>query len=383
MSMDFDFSADQQMFRQEIRRFAEKQLAPHYQSDDVTGRMTPSIFIDMAAVGLFGLRVPERFGGADADAVTVGIAAEEVARSNINAGYALLSTALVCDIFLSACSEEQLGQWLPPIASGAVIPTLALTEPGHGSDAANIELQAKPTADGWELNGEKTSISLTEDADHAVVFARTGQSGARGVSAFYVSLDHPAVSRTRLDDVANRAAGRCSLFFDQLPVSAEQMIGSEGSGFVSVMQGFEYSRAIIGLLALGAAGAALDDAIEYARTRNTFGAPISSRQGVAFPLVEHLTYIAGARHLCYEALWRKDRGLDHTVQANMVKWWAPKAAVEAIHQALLTFGHAAWSADNPQSQRMRDAMGFEIADGTAQIAKLVVARAVFGRQYAP
>ncbi|MEV0110012.1 acyl-CoA dehydrogenase family protein [Nocardia sp. NPDC050799] len=147
--------------------------------------------------------------------------------------------------------------------------------------------------------------------------------------------------------------------------------------------GLRYSRAIIGLLALGTASAALDDAVDYARNRSTFGAPISTRQGVAFPLVEHLTYIAGARHLCYEALWRKDRGLEHTTVASMVKWWAPKAAVEAIHQALLTYGHAAWSAENPQAQRMRDAMGFEIADGTAQIAKLVVARSIFGRQYAP
>lgn len=381
--MDFAFSDDQELFRTEIRRFAQKQLAPHYQTDDVTGRMSPSIFGDMAAVGLFGLRIPERWGGAEADSVTVGIAAEEVARANINAGYALLSTALVCDIFLSAATEEQMARWLPPISDGSVIPTLALTEPGHGSDAANIELQAKRTDEGWEISGEKTSISLTEDADHAVVFARTGAPGARGVSAFYVPLDHPAVSKARLDDVANRAAGRCSLFFDRLPVEPDQMVGDEGSGFVSVMQGFEYSRAIIGLLALGTAAAALDDAIEYAKTRTTFGAPISTRQGVAFPLVEHLTYVAGARHLCYEALWRKDNGLDHTEQASMVKWWAPKAAVEAIHQALLTFGHAAWSADNPQAQRMRDAMGFEIADGTAQIAKLVVARSVFGREYAP
>lgn len=381
--MDFALSDDQELFRQEIRKFAEKQLAPHYQSDDVAGRMTPSIFTDMAAVGLFGLRVPERFGGADADAVTVGIAAEEVARSNINAGYALLSTALLCDIFLSAATEDQMADWLPQIVDGTVIPTLALTEPGHGSDAANIELQAKRTAEGWDIIGEKTSISLTEDADHAVVFARTGDSGARGVSAFYVSLDHPAVTKVRIDDIANRAAGRCSLFFDSLPVTRDHLVGGEGSGFVSVMQGFEYSRAIIGLLALGTAAAALDDAIDYAKTRNTFGAPISTRQGVAFPLVEHLTYVAGGRHLCYEALWRKDQGLDHTAQASMVKWWAPKAAVEAIHQALLTYGHAAWSSDNPQAQRMRDAMGFEIADGTAQIAKLVVARSVFGRKYAP
>jgi cyclohexanecarboxyl-CoA dehydrogenase len=152
---------------------------------------------------------------------------------------------------------------------------------------------------------------------------------------------------------------------------------------VSVMQGFEYSRAIIGLMCIGTATQALEDAIAYAKDRHTFGQPISTRQGVAFPLVEHATILAGARHLCYEALALKDNGLDHTAQASMAKWWAPKASVEAIHQALLTFGHAAWSEENPQAQRLRDVMGFEIADGTAQIAKLVVARTMFGRGFAP
>jgi fatty-acyl-CoA synthase len=142
-------------------------------------------------------------------------------------------------------------------------------------DAANIELAAKATSSGWELSGEKTSISLTQDADHALVFARTGGPGARGVSAFFVSLDDPRVTRLRLDDVANRAAGRCSLFFDALPASPERMVGGEGQGFISVMQGFEYSRAIIGLLALGTAAAA----ISYARTRVTFGAPGALAQG--------------------------------------------------------------------------------------------------------
>jgi cyclohexanecarboxyl-CoA dehydrogenase len=381
--MDFAFTEEQELFRAEIRRYAAENLAPHYQPDDVSGRMHPGIFTSMAHMGLLGLRVPESLDGQGADAVTVGLAAEEVARANINAGYVLLSTALVCDIILSAGTAQQQADWLPKIATGAILPTLALTEPGHGSDAANIELAAKSTSGGWELSGEKTSISLTQDADHALVFARTGGPGARGVSAFFVSLDGPRVTRLRLDDVANRAAGRCSLFFDALPAGRELMVGDEGQGFISVMQGFEYSRAIIGLLALGTAAAAVEDAIGYARSRVTFGAPVSTRQGVAFPLVEHLTYLAGARHLCFEALWRKDQGLDHTVAANMVKWWAPKAAVDAIHQALLVFGHAAWSADNPQAQRLRDAMGFEIADGTAQIAKLVVARAVFGRGFAP
>jgi cyclohexanecarboxyl-CoA dehydrogenase len=383
VTVDYSLTEDQSAFAAEVRRFAERALAPHYQPDDETGVMHPSIRVSLAGMGLLGLRIPEEFGGQEADCVSVGLAAEEISRSNINAAYMMLSTTLVSDIILSAASREKQAAWLPSIADGTVLPTLALTEPGHGSDAAHIELQARPVDGGWELHGEKTSISIAHLADTAVVFARTGGDGARGVSAFYVPLHHEKVSVVRLKDVGAKAAGRASIFFDGLLVTNEQMVGAEGAGFGSVMRGFEYSRAIIGLMTIGTAEAALDDAYAYAKTRDTFGAPISTRQGVAFPLVEQSTYIAGAKHLCYEALWLKDNGRDHTALAGMVKWWAPKASGEAIHQALLTFGHAAWSTDNAQAQRLRDAMAFEIADGTAQIAKLVVARSILGRKFAP
>jgi cyclohexanecarboxyl-CoA dehydrogenase len=149
------------------------------------------------------------------------------------------------------------------------------------------------------------------------------------------------------------------------------------------MRGFDYSRALIGLMCLATAQAALDDAVAYARERRAFGEPISRRQGVAFPLVELMTQVKGARWLCYEALWRKDQGLPHALEANMAKWWGPRLAVEACHQALLVFGHAAYSDELPQGQRLRDVIGLEIGDGTAQIAKLVAARHLFGRESAP
>jgi cyclohexanecarboxyl-CoA dehydrogenase len=312
-----------------------------------------------------------------------GIAAEEISRFNINAAYLLLSTTLVSDILLGSGSEEQKTRWLPRIATGATSPTLALTETGQGSDAAHLTVTARPSSSGWCLRGEKTSISLVDQAEAAIVFARTGGEGARGISAFWIDLDSDGIETVRLSDVGDRAAGRSSIFFGDVKVPRDRLIGGEGQGFISVMQGFEYSRAIIGLMCIGTATQALEEAIAYAKDRHTFGQPISTRQGVAFPLVEHATILAGARHLCYEALALKDNGLDHTAQASMVKWWAPKASVEAIHQALLTFGHAGWSEENPQAQRLRDVMGFEIADGTAQIAKLVVARSMFGRGSAP
>ncbi|MGH3413602.1 MAG: acyl-CoA dehydrogenase family protein [Marmoricola sp.] len=381
--MDFAFDDDTEAYRQELRRWAPKVLAPHYQSDDKTAAFRPQLALDMAGMGLTGLRVPEQYDGQEATAVVAGMAAEEVAQSDFNAAYIIIVIGLVSDIVVRNASEEQRAAWLPPIAAGESIPCICITEPGHGTDAAGLELKAKPTPDGWSLHGEKTSITLGMDADRAVVLARTGGPGARGVSAFWVDLDHDTVSRSGFDDLGSRAIGRASLHFDGTPVGRDRMIGQEGNGFVSVMQGFDYSRAIIGLACLGAARASLDEATQWARDREAFGQPIGSFQGVSFPLAESATYLRGARHLCYEALWRKDRGLEHSTEAAMAKFWAPKLAVEVIHQCLLTLGHLGYSAESPVGQRLRDVIGLEIGDGTAQVSKLVIARNLLGREFAP
>ncbi|MBV9923269.1 MAG: acyl-CoA dehydrogenase family protein, partial [Pseudonocardia sp.] len=337
--MDFGLTTEQEAFRQEVRSFATKELAPHYRSDDLTGALRPELAPALAGIGLTGLRIPERFGGQDADAVTTGLAAEEVSRADFNACYLLLNSALVSEILLAGASEEQLARWLPPLASGAAVPALCLTEPGHGSDAANLQLRAAPDGDGWRLTGEKTSISLGMHANMGAVFARTGGPGARGVSAFVVDLDDPRLARSPLDDHGSRAIGRASLYFDGLPVTRDQLIGNAGEGFISVMKGFDYSRAVIGLMCLGIASAALDDAFAYAKQREAFGKPIGTFQGLAFPLVECATYLRAATHLCFEALALKDAGKDPAIPANMAKWWAPKLSVDIIHQALLTYGH--------------------------------------------
>jgi cyclohexanecarboxyl-CoA dehydrogenase len=381
--VDFAFSEEQEAFRAAVRSFAARELAPHYAADDRAGRMRPELGKLMGSMGLTGLRAPERYGGQEADAVTVGLAAEEVSRADFNACYLLTNATLVTEIILGSATVEQAAAWLPPIAEGSSLPVLALTEPEHGSDAAALSLRAERDGDGWRLSGEKTSISLGVDADCGIVFARTGEPGPRGVSAFFVHFDENHLTRLPFDDLGNRSIGRASLHFDVHPVSGDRLVGAVGTGFTEVMRGFDYSRAIIGLACLGTAAAALDDAMAHARARTTFGAPIGQRQGVAFPLVEYATYLKAARGVCYEALWRKDAGLEHTTEANMAKWWAPKLAEEIVHQSLLTFGHAGYSQDNPQGQRLRDVIGLEIGDGTAQIAKLVVARQLLGRAYAP
>lgn len=381
--MDFSLTPEQESFRADVRSFAQRELAPYYAADDRAARMRPDLPSRFATLGLTGLRIPEQWGGQGADAVTVGVAAEEIARADFNACYILINTTLVSEILLSAGDAGQFERWLPRIASGESLPALLLTEPDHGSDAAALTVRAERDASGWRLFGEKTSITLGMYADVAVVFARTGGAGAGGVSAFVVDLDDRHVSRSQFDDLGNRAIGRASVHFDGLPVPADGLLGAEGAGFTAVMRGFDYSRAVIALACLGTASAALDDALDYARQRMAFGRPIGAFQGVSFPLVEHATYLKAARLLCYDALWRKDNGLDHTVEANMAKWWVPRLAADVVHQALLTFGHAGYSTDNPQGQRLRDVIGLEIGDGTAQIAKLVVARQLLGRAFAP
>ncbi len=387
--MHFGFDEDEQVFARELRRWATAHLAPHYQSDDRRGTFRRDLAADMADMGLTGLRVPEDLGGQDATAVVAGIAAEEVGRADFNAGYLIINTALISDIIVRNGTDEQRRDWLPGIAAGTTIPCLCITEPGHGTDAAALEVKALPDSSGtsgtdrWRLHGEKTSITLGMTSDRAIVLARTGGPGADGVSAFWVDLDTPYVTRHPFDDLGGRAIGRATLHFDGAPVTLGDRIGAEGQGFVSVMQGFDYSRAIIGLLCLGAAQASLDEACRWAREREAFGRPIGRFQGVAFPLAEYATYLRGARHVCYEALWRKDAGLSHSAQAAMAKAWAPKLATEVIHQCLLTLGHTGYSTESPLGQRLRDVIGLEIGDGTAQAAKLVIARDLFGRAYAP
>ncbi|MBP8882030.1 MAG: acyl-CoA dehydrogenase family protein [Dermatophilaceae bacterium] len=381
--MDYSLDDDQESYRQSVRRFATTVLAPHYQSDDKAARFRRELARDMARMGLTGLRIPEEYGGQDASAVIAGLAAEEVGRADFNAAYLIINTVLISDVIVRNATPAQQADWLPGIASGATVPCICITEPGHGTDAAAMETRAIRTADGWTLHGEKTSITLGMDADYGVVLARTGGPGARGISAFWVDLHHPSVTRSQFDDLGSRAIGRASLHFDATPVAADGLIGQEGQGFVSVMQGFDYSRAVIGLACLGAAQISLEEALQWCRDREAFGAPIGTFQGVSFPLAEAATYLKGARHVCLEALWRKDHGLDHSAEAAMAKFWAPKLATEVIHQCLLTVGHVAYSSEAPFGQRLRDVIGLEIGDGTAQVSKLVISRHLLGRAFAP
>ena len=368
------FSEEQRAIQDTATRFAAAELAPHYQQRDREERLDRDLVARMGQLGLLGADQPEEYGGLNAGCVTAGIVMECVTHADINVGYVPLLNGLAGHVLSRHASAELAGELMPRLISGEILVALGLTEPRGGSDAANLELKATRDGDAFILEGEKTSISLATQADGIILFARTGGPGAGGVSAFYVDLTSPGISRSAFSDVGSHIVGRGSIRFEEVHVPAEQMIGDEGMGFKQVMQGFDYSRAIIGLQCLAPARASLDETWEYVREHETFNTPLAQFQGVSFPLAEAETQYEAARLLCYRALELRDLGQPHTSEAAMCKWWAPKLAHEIIEQCLLSHGHAGYSLDLPFQQRMRDVFGFQIGDGTAQIMKLIIAR---------
>jgi cyclohexanecarboxyl-CoA dehydrogenase len=266
------------------------------------------------------------------------------------------------------------------VAGDAVI-AFGLTEPTAGSDAANITTRSVKMGDDYVITGEKASITFAGYADACIVFARTGDQGARGISAFLVPLDAPGVTRQVYKTPGERLTQRGSLFFDGVRIPARNRLGDESGGFYQAMVAFDFNRAIIALACIGAAQQSVEDTIEYTKGRQVFGKPLAKFEGVAFQVAEYLTLLEAARLVSYKCLWLKDQGLKHTKEAAMAKWMGPKVSAEAIHACIILHGHYGYNMDSPLEQRWRDVVGLEIGDGTPEIMKGIVAREVFGREY--
>ena len=374
--MNFAFTEQQDAIRESVAKLSADMLAPRYRKREEEALIEREIVEMLGEMGCLGGELPEEYGGSGLDCVTSGVIIEEIARGDFNVGYLPLLASLNGQIIAQHARPELAREWLAGITSGKKICCIALTEPHGGSDAANLKLKATRDGDHFVLNGEKTSISMADQADVAVVFARTGtqEQRASGISAFLVPMDLPGITTSRFEDSGQRAIGRGSIFFDNVAVPADHMLGAEGQGFKQVMQGFDYSRALIGLQCLAVAQQSLDETWQWLTEREAFGQPLAAFQGLTHPLAEYQTYVQAARLQCYYALWLKDNGRPHTTEAAMTKWWGPKLAFDVIKQCLLAHGHTGYGEDLPFAQRLRDVMGLQIGDGTAQIMKNIIAR---------
>ncbi|BBG04819.1 MULTISPECIES: acyl-CoA dehydrogenase family protein [Pseudonocardia] len=382
--MDLAPTDTQQAYRERARRFAETELLPGYAGRERAGRIGPELRREMGHRGLIGPQLPESLGGGGTDRLTTGLVLEEIGRGDINVGYLPVVGALAGQILARAGDPELARHWVPRICSGEDVVGIGLTEPHAGSDAGAPRLTATRTGSDWVLDGVK-SLSFAADAAAVVVFARTSADAGRGrgISAFLVPLDAPGVTIETYPDSGTRAVGRGAAHLDGVRVPADHLIGQEGEGFGQVMAGFDFSRALIGLQCVGCAQQTVDETWEYVSSRSAFDRPLSVNQGVAFPLAEADTLLAAARALCHRTLWLADSGAPHTAEAAMCKWWAPKTAHDAVTQCLLLHGQYGYRTELPIEQRMRDVLGLQIGDGTAQIMKLVIARRRLGRELAP
>jgi cyclohexanecarboxyl-CoA dehydrogenase len=375
---------DLQTLADAARRFADTRVKTGFLERDKTRVLDKTLLREMGELGFICPELPEQFGGLGMSCLAAGVIHEEIARADLSFSYLNLLASLNSHILAKYGNPEIVGPWLKKIVKGEAICAIALTEPRGGSDAANLRLNIVRDGDFYVINGEKTSISAADQADITVVFGRTGkpEDGAHGVTALLVPMDTKGLTTNRFDCHGQRAIGRGSIFFENVRVPVSHRLGDENKGFVQVMQGFDYSRSLIGLQCLAVARVALDETWEYITQRQAFGQPLSAFQGVTHPLAQFDTEVEGARLMCLQGLWLKDKGLPHSAEAGMAKWWGPKLAYDVIHQCLLCFGHGGYD-KGLMEQRLRDVLGFQIGDGTAQIMKTIIARTRAGRKFVP
>lgn len=381
--MDFSLNETQRGYVAEARLVAE-QIAPGYKQREIDRMIEPELRREIGARGLIAPELPATLGGKDERRLTSGLITEQIARGDFNVAYLQVVGSLVGQILAGNATEQVAKRWVPRITSGEGIVGIGLSEPDAGSDAGNPSLTARRERGGWVLNGTK-SLSFAMQAEAAVVFAKTddAQRRGRGISAFLTDLNADGVEVEAVEDMGTRAVTRGFAHYTNAWIPDENLIGAEGQGFTQVMQGFDFSRALIGLQCIGTAAVTVEETWDYVKNREAFDKPLSTFQGVAFPLAESETMLSAARLLCYQTLWLKDEGLPHTSQAAMCKWWAPKTSYDVINSCLLLHGQFGYKTDRPIEQRMRDVLGLQIGDGTAQIMKLIIARQAVGREFAP
>jgi cyclohexanecarboxyl-CoA dehydrogenase len=383
--MDFGLSEDQAAVRDAVRALARAQIAPGYLARAKQSAFPWEIHRRVAGLGVLGLLAgPQHNPLEEEDYVAAGLAVEELAYADFNVANAVIPVLLVTALLSAHGSGQLRDRWLAPLVAGESYVCFGLTEPGSGSDAAALRTRAVADGDGYVLTGEKTSVTMLAHSSAMIVTAQTYRAGRpAGVSAFLVELDSDGLMTSDIADTGWQAMGRGAVSFDGVRVPAAALLGTEGSAFGTVLNGFDFTRPLLALTGIGCAQACLDETALYARTREAFGSPLARFEGVSFPLAEHATTLEAARLLCYLALWRRTRGLRHTAEAAMTKWYGPLMASAAVKDCLLLHGHYGYAQELPFEQRLRDVMAVEIADGTAQIQKIIIARERYGADFVP
>ncbi len=377
--MEFQLNDDQQMLRDMVRQFVEKEAKPTVAERDDQAIWPGALVKKMGELGLLGVAVREEYGGAGLDYVSYAIVIEELSRVDASLGViASVNNSLVCYGIEKYGSEEQKRELLTSLAAGRTLGAFSLSEPGAGSDAAAQRTTAVRDGDSYVINGVKNWVTNGDSADTIILMTMTDPSkGVKGITAFLIDTHEPGCRVVKVENkLGIRSAHSCQMAYDDYRVPAWRRLGEEGQGFKIAMTILNAGRIGIASQALGIAQGAYEEALGYTKVREQFGKPIHEFQAVGFALADMATRIKAARLLTYEAAWRKDQGLDYVKDAAMAKVFASETAMWTATKALQLHGSNGYSKEYPIERYFRDAKITEIYEGTSEIQRLVISREI-------
>ncbi len=382
--MNFELTEEQRMIQDMARKFAEREIAPVAAELDRTHRHPEEIVKKMGELGLMGVTVPEAYGGAGMDYVSYALATMEISKACAS-----------CGVIMSVCnslynfpvyafgSEEQKQKYLRPVASGEALGCYGLTESGAGSDPAAMRTTAVLDGDEWVINGEKKFITNGNVARYCVLAAVTDRSkGYKGISSFVLDLENtPGFRVGKVEEkLGINASGTAELVFEDARVPRENLLGKEGEGFKQMLTTLDGGRIGIASQAIGIGRAALQAAIEYSKTREQFGRPISSFQAIQWKVADIATQLDAAELLTLRAAWLEQNGRSYEKEAAMAKMYASDTAMWATVECLQILGGYGYCKEYPLERHLRDAKITQIYEGTNEIMRLVIARSIVGKK---
>ncbi len=374
--MNLRFTEEQEMMRKMVRDFAESEIAPFIERME-EGEFPRHLLKKMGELGLMGIPIPEKYGGAGMDFTSYIIAIHELSRVSATIGVILsVHTSVGTNPILYFGTEEQKKKYVPKLASGEYLGAFCLTEPSAGSDAASLKTRAVLDGDYYRLNGSKVFITNGGEADTYIVFARTGEGErSKGISAFIVEKDTPGFIIGKDEKKMGLHGSRTvQITFEDAMVPKENLLGEEGEGFKIAMANLDVGRIGIAAQSLGIAQAALEHAISYAKERHQFGKPIAANQGIGFKLADMATQVEAAELLTYRAAYLRQNGLPCGKEASMAKLFASQAAMDVSTEAIQVYGGYGYTKDYPVERFFRDAKVCQIYEGTSEIQRLVISK---------
>ncbi len=370
---------NQKMIKEMIQDFAKLEITPYRKKWDDDQHFPIDLFHKMGELGLMGVLVPQEYGGSGFGYQEYVTAIATLASFDGAIGLSMAAHNSLCTgHILQFGNEEQKYKWLPKLASGEWIGAWGLTEPNTGSDAGNMKTTAKKVGKEWVIDGAKNFITHGNSGHVAVVIARTGEPGdSHGMTAFVVERDNPGFKQGRKEDkLGMRASETCEMIFEDCRVPEENVLGEIGDGFIQSLKVLDGGRISIAALSLGIAEGALEAAVQYSKERHQFNKPISSFQGISFKLADMATKVEAARLLTMQAATMKDEGKNVNKESAMAKYYASEVSVEVANEAVQVFGGYGYIKDYPVEKFYRDAKLCTIGEGTSEIQKLVISRAI-------